>query len=199
VLFRSRPGIVHRLDRDTSGVLLVAKNDRAHGKLASQFEARTIEKSYLAIVAGRPIRDRDVIEEPIGEHPRHREKMAIRRNDPEARHAETFYEVVEAFDGFALVRAIPKTGRTHQIRLHLDHIGCPVLCDRLYGGRAVITRGEIRRQPDDETVLLDRQALHAQRLRFTHPETGQSIEIEAPLPADMTGVLDELRQWRKLK
>ncbi|HLA85007.1 MAG TPA: pseudouridine synthase, partial [Thermoguttaceae bacterium] len=147
-------------------------------------------------VAGRPLRDRDVIEEPIGMHPRHREKMAIRRNDPEARRAETFYEVVEPFDGFALVRAIPKTGRTHQIRLHLDHVGCPVLCDRLYGGRAVITRGEIRRAPGDETVLLDRQALHAHRLRFVHPETNEPLVVEAPLPADMEAVLTELRAYR---
>jgi len=194
----TRPGIVHRLDRDTSGVLLVAKNDQAHNRLAAQFEARTIEKSYLAIVAGRPIRDRDVVEEPIGMHPRHREKMAIRRDDPEARHAETFYEVIEAFDGFALVRATPKTGRTHQIRIPLDHIGCPVLCDRLYGGRAVITRGEVRREPADETVLLDRQALHAHRLRLAHPQTGEPLELEAPLPADMETVLAELRQYRKL-
>lgn len=192
----TRPGIVHRLDRDTSGILLVAKNDQSHAKLADQFQNRTIEKSYLAIVVGRPIRDRDVIDEPIGMHPRQRDKMAIRRADPEARHAETFYEVVEAFQGFALVRATPKTGRTHQIRVHLDHVGCPVLCDRLYGGRSEITRGEIRRTPDDKTVLLDRQALHAHRLRFVHPATDQPIEIETPPPADMAGVLDELRAYR---
>jgi len=192
----TRPGIVHRLDRDTSGILLVAKNDQSHAKLADQFQNRTIEKSYLAIVIGRPIRDRDVIDEPIGMHPRQRDKMAIRRADPEARPAETFYELVEPFNGFALVRATPKTGRTHQIRVHLDHVGCPVLCDRLYGGRSEITRGEIRRAPDDLTILLNRQALHAQRLRFVHPATGQPIEIESPLPADMAGVLAELRAYR---
>jgi 23S rRNA pseudouridine1911/1915/1917 synthase len=195
----TRPGIVHRLDRDTSGVLLVAKDDQAHARLAAQFAARSLEKAYLAIVAGRPIRDRDVVDEPIGAHPHHREKMAIRRTDPAARRAETFYEVVERFDGFSLVRAVPKTGRTHQIRVHLDHIGCPVLCDRLYGGRAVITRGEIRRDPADETVLLARQALHAHWLRFVHPETGEPMEIEAPLPADMAGVLAELRECRGVR
>ncbi|MBN1591057.1 MAG: RluA family pseudouridine synthase [Pirellulales bacterium] len=192
----TRPGIVHRLDRDTSGVLLVAKNDQAHARLAAQFEARTIRKNYLAIVAGRPERDRDVIEEPIGVHPHQRDKMAIRRAHPDARRAETFYEVVERFDGFALVRATPKTGRTHQIRVHLAHVGLPVLCDRLYGGRAVITRGEIRHEPEDETVLLDRQALHARRLRFVHPETGEPLELEAPLPPDMEAVLAELRHYR---
>ena len=131
----TRPGIVHRLDRDTSGVIVVAKNDQAHDALAAQFKAREVEKEYLAIVVGVPELDRDRIDEPIGDHPTHREKKAIRRSDPEARSAVTEYEVVERFVGFALVRARPKTGRTHQIRLHLAHIRHPVLCDRLYGGR----------------------------------------------------------------
>jgi 23S rRNA pseudouridine1911/1915/1917 synthase len=104
--------------------------------------------------------------------------------------------VQERFDGFAAVKLLPKTGRTHQIRVHLNHIGCPVLCDRQYGGRAQITRGEIRRQAGDELVLLDRQALHARRLEFAHPATGHCIAIEAPLPADITAVLDELRAYR---
>ena len=192
----TRPGIVHRLDRDTSGVILVAKNDQAHARLAAQFEAREIRKDYFALVLGVPQRDRDVIDEPIGIHPRHRDKMAIRRHDPEARPAETFFEVLERFDGFAAVRAAPKTGRTHQIRVHLDHAGYPVLCDRLYGGRDQITRGEIRRDPTDTLVLLNRQALHARWLRFTHPATGRPMEIEAPLPADIAAVLAELREYR---
>lgn len=194
----SRPGIVHRLDRDTSGVILVARSDLAHGKLAQQFAARSIEKEYFAITAGCPPHDRDIIDCPIGFHPHVREKMAIRHNDADSRPAQTFYEVQERFDGFAALELRPKTGRTHQIRVHLSHIGCPVLCDRQYGGRARITRGEIRRQPDDDLVLLDRQALHARRLRFLHPATGQPIEVEAPLPADMTAVLDELRVSRRL-
>ena len=191
-----RPGIVHRLDRDTSGVILVARNDRSHHKLALQFQNRTIEKEYFAIVAGRPDRDRDFIDRAIGVHPQQREKMAIRRDDPASRSAQTFYEVGERFDGFAVIRVFPKTGRTHQIRVHLSHIGCPVLCDRQYGHRARITRGEIRRDPADALVLLDRQALHARRLRFLHPASGAAMEIEAPLPADMTGVLNELRRYR---
>ena len=199
----TRPGIVHRLDRDTSGVIVVAKNDQAHAQLAAQFESRTIEKEYFALVAGRLLRDRDMIREPIGIHPHQRDKMAIRREDapgPEAariRQAQTFYELVEQFDGFAAVRVTPKTGRTHQIRVHLDHIGCPVLCDRHYGGRKEITRGEIRRDPLDTLVLLDRQALHARRLRFAHPDTAEPIEVEAPLPDDMAAVLAELRAYRK--
>lgn len=192
----TRPGIVHRLDRDTSGVILVAKNDQAHAKLAAQFELRTMEKEYFAITSGIPNRERDVIEEPIGPHPKIREQMAIRRNHPDARAAVTFYEVVESFKpkNFAAVRAVPKTGRTHQIRLHLGHIGTPVLCDRLYGGRCQITVGQLcPDRCDDETVILARQALHARRITFTHPTTGQRMTIEAPVPADMQAVLDVLR------
>jgi 23S rRNA pseudouridine1911/1915/1917 synthase len=192
----SRPGIVHRLDRDTSGVILVARNDIAHAKLSRQFAQRTIEKEYFALVSGCPERDRDYIDCPIGYHPHQREKMAIRRDDAESRSAQTFYEVLQRFDGFAAMKLEPKTGRTHQIRVHLGHIGCPVLCDRQYGGRSQITRGEIRRDPSDSLILLERQALHARRLKFTHPESGKVLEIEAPLPADMQAVLDELKAYR---
>lgn len=192
-----RPGIVHRLDRDTSGAILVARTDEAHSKLAIQFEARSIEKEYFAIVTGRLDRDRDLIDMGIAVHPTHREKMTTVRNESDGRPAQTFYEVDERFDGFAAVRVLPKTGRTHQIRVHLAHIGSPVLCDRQYGHRAEITLGEIRRDPSDTQVILGRQALHARRLKFTHPRTGKTVEIEAPLPADMTAVLEALRQWRK--
>ncbi|MCE5267589.1 MAG: RluA family pseudouridine synthase [Planctomycetaceae bacterium] len=192
----SRPGIVHRLDRDTSGVILVARSDQAHAMLAKQFASRSIEKEYFALVAGRPPLDRDLIDCPIGFHPHIREMMAIRRHNPQSRPAQTFYEVLERFDGFAAVRLLPKTGRTHQIRVHLDHIGCPVLCDRQYGGRSRITRGEIRRDPNDELVLLARQALHARRLRFHHPATGELMEVEAPVPPDIAVVVDELRHYR---
>ncbi|MBU4273269.1 MAG: RluA family pseudouridine synthase [Planctomycetes bacterium] len=192
----SRPGIVHRLDRDTSGAILVARNDRMHAALSRQFADRQIEKEYFALVSGRPPRDRDLIDSPIGFHPRVREKMAIRRDDSASRPAQTFYEVLERFDGFAALGLLPKTGRTHQIRVHLNHVGFPVLCDRQYGGRRRITRGEIRREPADELVLLERQALHARRLRFTHPATGQAMEIEAPLPSDIAAVLEELRAYR---
>jgi 23S rRNA pseudouridine1911/1915/1917 synthase len=192
----SRPGIVHRLDRDTSGVILVARSDQAHSNLATQFAERSIEKEYFALVVGSPDRDRDIIQRAIGVHPQRREKMAIRRDESASRSAETFYEVLERFEGFAALRLLPKTGRTHQLRVHLSHIGCPVLCDRQYGGRARITRGEIRRDADDTLVLLGRQALHARRLRFAHPATGQTLEIEAPLADDIQAVLVELRGYR---
>ena len=192
----ARPGIVHRLDRDTSGVIVVAKTDRAHLLLAEQFQCRTAEKEYFAVVAGLPDRDRDYIEKPIGVHPYQREKMAIRAGHATSRPARTFYELQERFDRFAALKVWPKTGRTHQIRLHLAHIGCPILCDRLYGGRARITRGQLRQQRNDDQVLLERSALHARRLTLTHPDSGEPIEFEAPLPNDIVGILEELRAWQ---
>ena len=188
----TRPGIVHRLDRETSGVIVVAKTDQVHLNLAAQFEARTARKEYLALVTGSPDRDRDWIEQPIGIHPYQREKMAIRKDHSTSRSASTFYEVTERFRGFAAIRATPKTGRTHQIRVHLAHVGVPVLCDRLYSGRRRITTREIVGTGDDE-VLLERQALHACRLQLKHPKSGGSIEFEAPLPDDLQNVLAVLR------
>ncbi|HEX3727758.1 MAG TPA: RluA family pseudouridine synthase [Pirellulales bacterium] len=192
----TRPGIVHRLDRDTSGVIIVAKTDLVHLALARQFESRTVEKEYFAICAGVPDRDRDIIDLPVGAHPYQREKMAIRRDHTTSRHAQTFYEVAERFAGYSALRVLPKTGRTHQIRLHLASIACPVLCDRLYGGRSVLTRGELHGEPANEEPLLTRQALHARRLVIRHPKTGETMEFEAPLPADLEAVLALLRQLR---
>jgi len=198
----TRPGIVHRLDRDTSGVLVVAKTDEAHQRLAEQFQARTVRKEYLAIVAGNPDRDRDLVDHPIGDHPTQREKKALRSDHPTSREAQTFYEVEERFGGLALLRAFPKTGRTHQIRLHLASIRCPVLCDKLYGGRSRLTVGELRglyrnkqlaADLPEEEVLLSRQALHADRLSFSHPVSGKEVEFRAPLPVDMQGLLSILR------
>jgi 23S rRNA pseudouridine1911/1915/1917 synthase len=202
----TRPGIVHRLDRDTSGVMVVAKTDPMHYALAAQFEARTTKKEYLAITAGLPDRDRDLIQQPIGVHPHQREKMAIREGHPTSRPAVTFYEVEQRLGAYALVRVWPRTGRTHQIRVHLAHIGCPVLCDKLYGGRAQVTRRELSQaggqavgrlrpegaieaagSPDD--VVLARQALHAWRIELVHPATGRPIQFVAPLPEDFRRVL----------
>ena len=203
----TRPGIVHRLDRDTSGVIVVAKNDQAHDVLAAQFKSREVTKEYLAIVVGAPEFDRERIDEPIGDHPTHRDKKAIRRHDPDARAAVTEYEVVERFAGYALVRAMPKTGRTHQIRLHLAHVRHAVLCDRLYGGRSIINELELipRDKIGQDTAaagdspLLERQALHAHRLAFTHPTSGERVEFVAELPADMERTLAALRRWRLIK
>jgi 23S rRNA pseudouridine1911/1915/1917 synthase len=199
----TRPGIVHRLDRDTSGVILAAKTDFAHNALAAQFEGRTVEKEYFAIVVGSPDLDQDLIDLPIGIHPYQREKMAIRRDHATSRPARTIFQVVERFQGFAAVRVLPQTGRTHQIRVHMDAIGYPVLCDKLYGGRSKITHGEIRRKfdhrtPEDEALVLERQALHARRIVFAHPLDQRRMEFEAPLPEDIERTLKELREWRRV-
>ena len=178
----TRPGIIHRLDRDTSGVIVVAKHDLAHQRLALQFEQRTVTKEYFALVAGRPNLDRDVIDLPIGLHPHHREKMAVRRDDPNSRPAQSFYEVLERFDGFASVRITPKTGRTHQIRVHLASIGCPVLCDRAYGSRALLTRGELRRRPDDESPLLERASAARPPLAARASRDGPAARVRSPSP-----------------
>jgi 23S rRNA pseudouridine1911/1915/1917 synthase len=195
----SRPGIVHRLDRDTSGVIVVAKNDPTHMALANQFEQRDVEKEYFAIVRGVPNFDSDVISQPIGAHPYHREKMAIRHDHPTSKPAETRYFVEQRFAGFAAIKVLPKTGRTHQIRLHMTHIGCPVLCDKLYGGHSRITRGELLGKGEDDQVLLERQALHARRIKFAHPRTGEPIEVVAPIPPDLQAVLDVLNATQTLR
>lgn len=193
-----RPGIVHRLDRDTSGLLIVAKDDQAHRHLAAQFEERTIHKDYLALVSGVPQRDSDYIERMIGPHPTNREKMAIRLPEDGGKPALTFYEVLERFRGFAFVRCKPLTGRTHQIRVHLAHIGHPILADKLYSGRDRITVGDLlgAEAPEAGKVILDRQALHAHSLRLTHPLTGKELQLTVPLPADITGLLNALRELR---
>ncbi len=198
----NRPGIVHRLDRDTTGLLVVVKNDIAHRKLALRFEQREVHKEYLALVSGVPQRHSDYIEKPIGFHPTCREKMAIRLAVDGGKPAVTFYEVAEQFRGFALVRCKPQTGRTHQIRIHLAHIGHPILADKLYSGRdkivlADLKGGECRAHPadsQDDLTLIDRQALHAHRLRFEHPLTGRELDLTAPLPVDFARTLDALRK-----
>ena len=187
----TRPGIVHRLDRDTSGVILVARTDEAHHALAKQFEQRTTEKTYLAITQTAPQFDRDEINLPIGIHPYQREKMAVRRDHATSREAVTRYEVLERFRGAALVQVTPKTGRTHQIRVHLAAIGCPVLCDGLYSGRTVIEPVFLRLPAGPP--LLQRQALHAASIAIDHPVSRERLTFSAPLPADMERMLATLR------
>lgn len=193
----TRPGIVHRLDRDTSGVILVAKTDQAHAALGQQFHDRTVEKEYAAIVTPEPDRDRDVIDKPIGDHPYQREKKAIRENHGSSRAAMSMYEVVERLNGFALITVRPKTGRTHQIRVHMAHVGYPVACDRLYSGRARLTVNDLNRD-GDETVVMERQALHAKKIAFDHPATGERIELECALPEDMRALMEAAKN-RQLK
>ncbi len=201
----TRPGIVHRLDRDTSGVIVVAKTNAVHNSLSEQFHDRDVAKEYIAIANGPLDRDRDLIDRPIGRHPYQRDKMAIREGHVTSKAASTFYEVMARYGKYTLVKVMPKTGRTHQIRVHLSHIGTPVLCDRLYGGHAEISRGMLvaNARPSDratllpekkDEVVLNRQALHAHRLSFEHPHTGKTMTFEAALPADMQRVIDILSE-----
>jgi 23S rRNA pseudouridine1911/1915/1917 synthase len=199
----TRPGIVHRLDRETSGVILVAKTDQAHMGLVEQFQNRTVEKVYWAIVSPAPNFDQDRIDLPIGKHPYQRERMAIRENHATSRPAETIFQVSERFRGFAVLQVKPRTGRTHQIRVHLAHVGCPVLCDRLYSGRASLTEAMLHGGVDqaagnDQSAILNRQALHAQSISFRHPIHSQVMTIEAALPPDLQKTWAALRSIRAL-
>src|SRR5947209_5075551 len=196
-----RAGIVHRLDRDTSGVILVAKEEQTHRDLSLQFEKRRVFKEYAALTAGVLDRDSDYIEGRIAHHPSDRVKMTVTDDEEEdAKDACSYYEVIERFRGFTYVRVQPRTGRTHQIRVHLASAGCPVLCDKAYGGRDHIRLSDLNGRPPgeaDDYVLLNRQALHAYRLRFQHPRLGRWMEFEAPMPEDLKETLDALRRWRK--
>ena len=188
-----RPGIVHRLDRDTSGALVAAKTNAMHAGLAAQFANRTVRKTYLAIVRGRMEHDEGEISLPIGRHPRGRERMAVRRLD--GREAISHYEVIERFDRFTYVRVRLITGRTHQIRVHMSALKHPVVSDPMYGGGPPLTPSAVRgRTPaEDEAPLIARQALHAFEIAFRHPVTGEEMRFEAPLPEDFTRTLAALR------
>jgi 23S rRNA pseudouridine1911/1915/1917 synthase len=195
-----RPGIVHRLDRDTSGVILIAKEEAAHRNLSNQFETRKVFKEYLAITAGVLDRDSDYIEGRIARHPDDRIKMIVTDEEDDGKEACSYYEVIERFRGFTFCRINPRTGRTHQIRVHLASIGCPVLADRTYGGRDCLRLGDLVPGigPEADEVLMPRQALHASRLRFYHPQRQTFVEIEAPLPPEFEKTLSALRQYRHL-
>jgi len=180
-----RPGIVHRLDADTSGLIVVVKSSAAAEPLVEAFRARTVEKRYLALVAGEPRFDSDWIRAPLGRAQRRSDRVMVLPAG-EGREAETFYTVKERFAGFALVECRPKTGRTHQIRVHLAHIDLPIVGDRLYYGRA-------RRPLPKDAPPVERHLLHAAGLVFEHPVTAERLELESPLPADFATWLAWLR------
>ena len=187
-----RPGIVHRLDKETSGLMLVAKRDAAHRTLAASLQAHQIERRYAALVWGVLREENGRIEAPIGRHPKSRKKMAVVED---GRAAATHFSVVEHCPFTTLVKCRLETGRTHQIRVHLAHIGHPVFGDPVYGGRdqARGVRPEYHRQANWMLSLIKRQALHAKKLRFAHPTTGEMMEFAAPLPEDFQAALEAAR------
>lgn len=172
-----RPGIVHRIDKDTSGLLVVAKNDRAHQSLAEQIKVHSARRQYYAVVYGTPKESKGTVNAPIARHPVDRKKMAIVAG---GREAITHYEVLEQYSGYSYLTFLLETGRTHQIRVHMAHIGHPIIGDLLYG-------------PSKDPWKLQGQCLHAGALSLTHPITGERMTFEAPLPAYFTNVLQKLR------
>ena len=187
-----RPGIVHRLDKDTSGLLVVAKNDVAHAKLAGQFSRRTITREYRAIVWGVFSQQRGVIEAELGRSKSDRKKMAVVK---EGKKAITQFEVIQRFAYLTFIRLTLKTGRTHQIRVHLAHINHPVFGDPTYNGRHLIAGPGTASQKEEVKRLLEmipRQALHAKTLGFTHPSNGTVMTFDSELPEDMKTILEEI-------
>ena len=199
-----RPGIVHRLDKDTSGLIVVAKNDRAHAALGEMFSSRQIRKTYVALVQGTVERPKGTINAAVGRDPVRRTRMTTQPLE-NARSAVSHYEVVRRletrFGKFTLVRVRIETGRTHQIRVHMASIGHPVVGDTLYGGAGQLTdqvaaqaaqSKAARRKADPERLRLGRNFLHAARLEFPHPKTGKVLQLEAPLPAELESFLASL-------
>ncbi len=171
-----RPGIVHRLDKDTSGVLVVAKNNQTHKHLAEQFKEHSVKKVYIAIVKGRIEQEEGVIEAPISRSLFNRKKMAV--SFASTRQAQTYYRALSRNNDFSILEIYPKTGRTHQIRVHFAHIGHPILGDKIYGGE---TGGK----------YISRQALHAKKISFIHPQTNKIVEFEAVLHLDMRKIAEK--------
>tara|TARA_B100000809_G_scaffold138512_1_gene136108 strand:- start:17 stop:670 length:654 start_codon:yes stop_codon:yes gene_type:complete len=184
----ARPGIVHRLDKDTSGCLVVAKDDSTHHALSTQFADRKTTKIYQALVCGHPPKTKCTVNAPIARHPIHRKKMAVMER---GRTARTDLRVVEVLNGSALVEATLHTGRTHQIRVHLQHLGCPVIGDPVYGGRTA------RHFQQATHYEAPRQMLHAVSLGFTHPVSGKKLTVESPLPEDFVNAMNFLKPRKK--
>jgi 23S rRNA pseudouridine1911/1915/1917 synthase len=199
-----RPGIVHRLDKDTSGLIVVAKNDRTHAALGEMFADRQMKKTYIALVQGAVERPRGTINAPVGRDPVRRTRMTTQPNE-NARTAVSHYEVIRRlstrFGKFTLVKVRIETGRTHQIRVHMASIGHPVVGDTLYGGAGQLTdqvasqaaqSKAARRRAEPERLKLGRNFLHAARLEFAHPRTGKLLELEAPLPEELESFISRL-------
>lgn len=192
-----RPGIVHRLDRETSGVLIVAKNDLAHQGLSDQFKQRTVRKTYLAVSRGEVRNEEGSLDGPIGRSRSHSKKMVITAPG-EGREAKTDFKVKEIYEGYSFIECYPHTGRTHQIRVHLASIRLPIACDKLYGREKTIYPSVLRgeKKPAAEAALIERHALHAASIRFTHPATAKEMSFSAPLADDMSLLVENLRKYR---
>lgn len=188
-----RPGIVHRLDKNTTGVMIVAKTNDAHIALSTQFAERTTQKTYIAVIQGVPDLTADCINKPIGMDRSFRERMSVNRDGKEA---ITFFKVLEEFRGYALVELSPKTGRTHQLRVHMKHIKHPIVADAMYGGKVVYPWHIEDREAAPEEPLLTRTALHAWKLEINHPTTGKRMVFLADMPDDIQNLIDNLRKHR---
>ena len=183
-----RPGIVHRIDKDTSGLLAAAKNDAAHQSLADQLKTHDVGRVYYALVIGNLREDRGTVNAPIGRNPRDRKKMAVlSAGDGTAREAVTHYEVLERFRGYCLVRCELETGRTHQIRVHMAHLGHPLVGDTTYGG------GKTKFEAANKS-LISGQCLHAKELKLTHPTTGEHMHFYSELPREMETLIEKMRK-----
>lgn len=185
-----RPGIVHRLDKETSGVMVIAKHDEAHRKLTAAWNTDAVRKEYLALVYGTPRESKGTIDAAIGRDPRDRKRMAVVRSG--GRQAITDYEVVERLRGVSLVRCRLRTGRTHQIRVHMKHLGHPIVGDPVYSGPQ--WRGIPDKQSQKALSGFGRQALHAARLTITHPRSGDRMVFEAAIPPDLAELIAFLRE-----
>ena len=182
-----RPGIVHRIDKDTSGLLVVAKNDSAHKALSEELSYHGIEREYHALVKGGFKNESGTVDLPIGRHPVDRKRMAVRLGDPSAREAITHYEVIESYGQISYLRLKLETGRTHQIRVHMSHLGHPLLGDEVYGSNKIPFEKQ-------HAPLLDGQMLHAKRLTLTHPVTGERMTFECELPDNFKKLIEILRK-----
>ena len=187
--FLPRAGIVHRLDKDTSGLMVISKTESTYLNLVEQLKERSVTRTYLAMVVGVPVINK-TINEPIGRHPKIRTKQAVNQNGKEA---ITRFSILENLDGYSLLRVNLETGRTHQIRVHLSHIGFPIIGDPLYGSRNKFSRGSSEEQ---KKIISDfkRQALHAEELRLNHPSSCELLSFKAPMPPDMQILLNQIKE-----